>query len=738
MKEPRSNERRTDLGAFVGTERFSIVRELGAGSMGSVYEAIDHERQARVALKRLRDMSPDGLFRFKREFREFRELHHSNLVALHELHCTHGVWFFTMDLVDGVDFIRWVRPEHRLDERRLRDALQQLGAALLTLHSAHKVHRDIKPSNIVVTREARLILLDFGIASDAAVRSTDAVLGTVAYMAPEQALGEAVGPAADWYAAGVMLYEALTGQLPFAGSSYAMLIGKLSVEGLSPRSLNADAPEDLVQLCTELLAMDPDARPTAAQILERMSVANLPPRRAIQFVGRQKETARLLTSKERGCRSFSGVAVVGESGIGKTELVRHFVELAVRDDPQCLYLMGRCLQREQLPFQAVDGWMDGLSTALKRLSDTEVTELLPSGIELLVQVFPVLGRVRSIGIAPAWVGSPDLRERRKTTFSALRELFVRLSQRRHLVLVIDDAHWIDDDSQALLAAVFHEPDPPSVLFIATFRADEAIPVQMADRLERLQLGRLKREDATHLAELLGKRRQGFTPMDATRIAEQSDGHPLFIDVLARHVGALGATVDDLEEALAWQIRALSGAPRRVLEIASIATAPVPVDVASRAAELDPRAFDGCVNELCSVHLLRHSGAGKRERIEPYHSRIRAAVLHTLEADSARAMHARLAMSFEASTEHDLVALFGQFLAAGELGRAGHYARLAAERAAQALAFDQAAGFYEQCLSFDPLPQVATWSKLADVLTKAGRGGRGGGADLPAPSLLKKK
>src|SRR5688572_33208019 len=131
--------------------------------MGEVYEVLDREHDARVAAKVMRRLDAHVLYRFKREFRTVQELAHPNLAALGELHEVDGRWFFTMELVDGVDFLHHVRGS----EERLRGALRQLCEALAFLHASGKVHRDIKPSNVLVTPAARLVLLDFGLVTDA-------------------------------------------------------------------------------------------------------------------------------------------------------------------------------------------------------------------------------------------------------------------------------------------------------------------------------------------------------------------------------------------------------------------------------------------------------------------------------------------------------------------------------------------------------------------------------------------
>ena len=249
---------------WMGTSRYEVLTQLGRGGMGVVYEAFDRDRRHFVALKTLLNFDPTALYRFKQEFRSIAGVVHTNLVQLYELVVPEdGKAFFTMELVRGPDFLRYVgvrsppssrapaqavvtvrrvganRPtspphtssgEHEAverkrmaaDEDRLRDALRQLVRAVNAVHTAGKVHRDIKPPNVLVTPEGRVVLLDFGVAIQlagrgcrAAAEGENEMVGTAAYMAPEQALGEPTSAASDWYSVGVMLYEALVGQPPW-------------------------------------------------------------------------------------------------------------------------------------------------------------------------------------------------------------------------------------------------------------------------------------------------------------------------------------------------------------------------------------------------------------------------------------------------------------------------------------------------------------------------------------------
>lgn len=266
---------------FSGTARFEVLGRLGSGGFGSVYRVRDGELGRVVALKQLAQVKPDILARFKQEFRILSSMNHENLIALHDLFSDEQQWFYTMELVEGDDWLQHVRGAGPLmwlcstvspdaptqdavqptasaasrtggglaDEHRLRSTLVSVAQALEVLHEAGIVHRDIKPSNVMVTRQGRVVVLDLGIALtpeqiNLLRTETQLILGTPGYMAPERAVSPHVTPAADWDAFGVMLFEGLTGQLPFEGTAFSVLTQKQSADGPDPRLFQSDIPTD--------------------------------------------------------------------------------------------------------------------------------------------------------------------------------------------------------------------------------------------------------------------------------------------------------------------------------------------------------------------------------------------------------------------------------------------------------------------------------------------------------------
>src|SRR5215468_9770419 len=296
---------------MLGGGRFEVRGTLGAGGAGVVYRAFDRQLQREVALKLLRTASGRDLYRFKKEFRSLADIVHPNLVALHELHAADGDWFFTMELVEGVSFIDWVRPSGelgpgraradivsaRVDLVRLHSALVQLVDALIALHRAGKLHRDLKPSNVLVTRTGRLTLLDFGLVATVAEGDPERLaVGTPVYMSPEQAADQPLGEASDWYSLGAMLYEALVGRRPFEGESEQVMTRKQTEQPPSPRQLDSSVPAELSRLCMLLLQPAPSARPSGMAILEALGAAPSEITRTIgrsyppaMFVGRSHE-----------------------------------------------------------------------------------------------------------------------------------------------------------------------------------------------------------------------------------------------------------------------------------------------------------------------------------------------------------------------------------------------------------------------------------------------------------------
>jgi hypothetical protein len=759
--------------------RYRVLRELGRGGMGVVYQARDTERNQVVALKTLQGVSAAALYRFKQEFRALAGVSHKNLVALYDFVADARTWFFTMEYVEGVPFFDHLHgtagpPADTSDtdalsndqiggkkgdspgrtgeagafrpppEGRLRDAFGQLAEGVLALHAAGKLHRDLKPGNVLVAAGGRVVLLDFGLAADLDAtgrhHSTEpGLLGTAAYMAPEQAANQPLSPAGDWYAVGVMLYEALTGRLPFDGGPIEVLLQKRQTDPTPVRSLAPDAPEDLAELCMELLRRDPAARPSGPDVLRRLHgpEATAPPSTwtATQrppFVGRAGGLAALADAF-RAAESGRPVTafVSGRSGMGKSTLVQHFLDgLAAR--PDVLVLAGRCYEREAVPYKAVDSLIDALSRFLKRLPRLEAQALLPRDAPLLARVFPVLQRVEAVAGTPRrGLEVPDAQELRRRAFAALRELLARVGDRRRLVLVIDDLQWADVDGAALLADLLRPPDPPALLLLGCYRSEDeasspvlrALVADAGPDARRLDVDALTPDEARDLARsLLGD----DAAAHADAVARESGGSPLFVYELVQHLrGGVGAPAVALTlDSVLWdRITQLPEPARRLLDVVAVAGRPIRQAAAAQAAgvEGDARAW---LQRLQAARLVRTAGPAEREEVEPYHDRIRETVTARLPAEALRDAHGRVARALEADPDADPEALAGHFLAASDRAQAAGWFARAADQAAAALAFDRAARLYRLVLEHgagDAEARRRVRIKLGEALGNAGRG-----------------
>jgi eukaryotic-like serine/threonine-protein kinase len=779
------------------TDRFEIERKIGAGAMGIVYQAFDRTLGSRVALKLLPRIEAMAIHRFKQEFRALADVVHPNLVRLYDFFVEEGRWFFTMELLDGVNFLAYSRPSFAVqstvsttddpsptepslplrvsdstarterdtfaiavhdDMDRLRDSFRQLTQGLCVLHDAGKLHRDVKPSNVIVTKEGRVVLLDVGLAVDldeqGVHEATEYQLaGTVAYMSPEQGHSRSLSAASDWYSVGVMLYQALTGQLPFRGTMLEIMQAKEHLPPPTPRNLVPSLPNDLTELCMDLLRRRPDERPSGRDILHRLGVSDEPSRRVltslvkpdrVKLVGREQHLTVLdqAFSEVKQGRAAS-VLIHGISGIGKSALVQRFLD-AVTERQDAVVLCGRCYERESVPFKGLDNLVDALCRYLRHLERMEAEALMPRDVWALARVFPVLERVEAVEKAPRRAFEiPDQQELRRRAFAALRELLTRLGDRAPLILHIDDLQWSDVDSAMLLLDLLRPPDPPPLLLLASYRTEDATtspflqlllrsPEKSGSMLGRreIELKPLTDAESRNLAAVLLDQMAPERKDHADAIAKEAGGNPFFIGELARFVGVDRQFLDGpfasehvaLEDVIWTRANQLPATERRLLEVIAVAGQPIARSDALLAAELSGEQR-GALDALRAAHLVRTRGLSDHEEIETYHDRIRETVVTRLSPLALECIHQRLALTLERS-DSDPEAVASHFLAAGLIERAAKYYALAAARAASALAFERAAKLFRLALQHGSAEQANARELrvlLGDALANAGRG-----------------
>jgi len=750
------------------SKRFEATRRLGAGGFGVVHAVRDLERGGVVALKSLSRLDPRGLLRFKREFRALADIDHPNLVAPFELLEEGGEWFFTMPLVDGVDLLTWVRgrgpemiptastvrlridsltttldadgtistggpegvviagtPAPLIKRERLLGAMPQLAEGVGALHRHGLIHRDLKPSNVLVDVEGVIRILDFGLVADRAEKG-DSVLGTPAYMSPEQARGKPVDEATDWYAVGVMLYECLTGVLPFEGTLLQMIVAKQTRDAPRAKEHIASIDEDLDSLCAALLSRDPDARPRGPELLRRLGtpaaigVSLRAPARDL-LVGRDVELEALraaLAEAEAG--SFGVIRIEGASGTGKSVLVGHFARgLSSRAH----VLTGRCYEQERVPYLALDGVVDAMVPLLEAMHAS-----LPANLPDLARIFPVLGGLTDEGIATS-AQSPQ--EARRQAASALRDALGALCRDSPLVVHIDDAQWGDSDSAALLVELLSAGPIPGVLFILAHRSESGSGgpflslLAQADVIadaQTISLGPLGEVDAERLALAVLDGDDEDSRARARAIVAEAGGHAMFVQELAHHTSDSERPAS-LDEMIDTRVAKLDPPSRALLEMVAVAGAPLPREVFEHAAGVGDASV-ATERALRAGRFVRATGRRGDRSLSPYHDRIREVTLARLGDDVRRRHHLALANVLEHREDAD-AELLSRHLHSGEAHeRAIPYTLAAAERASGALAFDRAVALHRRAVLHTPAEDPARVSRLvalADALAEAGHG-----------------
>ena len=740
---------------FSGSERFVLRRVLGLGGTGVVYEAYDRARGEVVALKTLLRAEPAAIYRLKREFRSLADVAHKNLVALYELFVEGELGFFTMELVNGHNFVEAIRPRgatdatadsdgqltESVDADRLRLLLPQLVSGLEHLHRHRKLHRDIKPSNVLVTPEDRVVILDFGLIAEMmgpVNRQDERIAGTPAYMSPEQSRGAGASEASDWYAVGATLYEALTGHLPFAGSVSDVLTRKLEQDPLSPSEVVTGVPEDLNAVCMGLLCRDPSHRLSGRDAIARIGGQHADPRGLltsspaadITFVGRDWHLKILRESFEETRRGRTkSVYVCGQSGIGKSALVRTFLDRLRVSDGDVVVLSGRCYESESVPYKALDGIVDSVGHYLASQPPALIDKLIPPDVSALTRLFPVLGRVPG-AVSSAVLPEADPVHVRRRGFAALRELLSRMAALHPVVIFIDDLHWADVDSAVLLDELLRPPASPPVLLLACLRTEEiAAKPFLSALLEKrtntiaLPLSPLNDDEARTLVASVLPTNGFVSAADTIRIVREGEGSPFFLEQLAQYILAHRSDTPTegptLAEMIDVRLHDLAPGAREFLETLAICGRPMDSVLVRDACGLtgDERPL---VRILRSAHLIRSSGSG--DRIEMYHDRIREALTSRVDVHGTRRVHLQMIHALATRAIDDPEALFEHYRAAGEQQHASVQAAQAADKAARALAFDRAAEFYRHALTHAPDKEshLAWREGLATALANAGR------------------
>jgi predicted ATPase/tRNA A-37 threonylcarbamoyl transferase component Bud32 len=518
--------------------RFEIIEELGRGGMGTIYLAEDKKIKERVALKLIRpEIASDRktIERFGRELKTARRIAHRNVCRLYELMEHEGIHFITMECVQGEDLRSLIERSGPLPADRAVGIAQQVCAGLAEAHRLGVVHRDLKPGNIMIDKKGDAKILDFGIARSLYARGITAegvVVGTPEYMSPEQVESKGVDTRSDIYSLGVLLYEMLTGAVPFEGDSAFSIACKHKTEAPpDPRETNPGLPAGLSAVILKCLAKEKEARyQTAEELLAELNAlgpgteaaavaekphlpaflaGDEPPREErLVFVARERELAKLDSFLEKVLSGRGQVIfITGEAGGGKTELILEFCRRAQTAHPELIVAAGKCNAHTGIgdpysPFVEILGllagdvetkWTAGMITGelARRLwnlipaTARAVAEQGPDLIDIFLPGLPFLARAEAFSsVGAAWLPRlrklverksalpPDSTLQQSNLFEQYTRMLAALARQKPLILFLDDLQWVDAGSASLLFHIGRRVAGHPILIAGAFRSDE--------------------------------------------------------------------------------------------------------------------------------------------------------------------------------------------------------------------------------------------------------------------------
>ena len=779
----------SSLPLVVGEDRYRVQRLLGEGSRKVVYAASDTRlgRDVAVAIIKTDGLDDAGRRRIDREARAMARLgDHPNIVTVFDVGDENGEPYIVSELMPGGSVSDAIG---RADDHRLpiADALrigEQIALALEHAHERGVVHRDLKPANVWMAADGTARLGDFGLAVEAdrsRLTSEGMVVGTVAYLAPEQAVGRAPDKRSDLYALGTSLYEMLTGRPPFLGDDAVTVISQhLNTAPVSPTWHNAEVTPAIEALVLALLEKDPAARPADAGAvvaeLHRLQAAR-PAASAVapsekpapvtqaasfgRFVGRAQELEGL---KALFDETLSGkgrvVMVVGEPGIGKTRLTEELgVYTAVRGAQVC---WGHCYEGElgvpYLPF------VEALRTYVRDKGGDELrTELSTGAPEVATIVSDLRVRFPDLPVSPALEGDAE----RMRLFEGVSAFLANAAAARPLVLMLDDLHWADKPTLLLLQYLARNLRRERVMIVCTYRdveldrthplADMIASLRREHLYERVLLRGLDREEVKSFIEAVGE--QETPAIFAETVHRETEGNPFFVAEILRHLAESGAlervdghwagSAEGVAEQLPEGVREVIGRRlsrlgddcNKMLTVGAAMPGGFTLEVVSRVLGVDEDAVLDLLDEALDRQILRE----RRDQSGTYefnHALIRQTLYSELSTPRRIRMHRQILAALEglydAHIDAHLTELaYHAFQAApgGDIDKAVDYATRAGDRAAASAAYEEAARSYDLALQALELDEAADEHGRAELLLALGDAHHHAGESDPARTAL---
>jgi class 3 adenylate cyclase len=716
--------------------RYRVRRFLGQGGRKRVYLSDDTTTGTEVAVA-LYDTAGVGAgiqARARREAEAMRKLgDHPQVVTVLDTGEEDGNPFIVSRYMPGGDVEGLLAAAGgHLEVPRAVEIAGDVTQALEHAHARGVVHRDLKPANVWIDDDGHARLGDFGLATtEARARvSGGTLVGTVAYLPPEQALGEAAGPQADLYSLGALLYEMLTGQPPFPGDDAVSIISQhLHADPVPPSRHNEKVPEALDLAVLALLAKRPEDRPAnAREARERMLAAlEEKPADAAEerksnpleslaggvFVGRERELERLREAVDAALAGRGSLQLlVGEPGIGKTRGAEELATYARVSGARVYW--GRCREDEGAP--AYWPWVQAIRSYARDADPVALAWQLGGGAAEVAQLIPEVAE--KLDIEPA--KGTDSEEARFRLFDSVTSLMLAAARDRPIVIVLDDLHWADEPSLLLLLFATRELASSGLLILGTYRDVELGRHHPLARVlgeisgiegsERIPLRGLSVAAVERYIEMTSG--AASPPGLATAVQEQTDGNPFFVGEVVRLLASegkltRGGSVADLQipqgvrEVVGRRLDRLSERTNEALRVAAVIGRDFDEELVWRVAELRPEDLMTAAREAIAERLVTDLGDG---RYSFAHALVRDTLYEELSPPKRSAFHERAGLAIEdvcgGNVDERLGELAHHFLEAaprGDLAKAIDYAQRAGEQDMEQLAYEDAVEVYGSAL-----------------------------------------
>ena len=729
--------------------------------MGEVFLADDTQLERRVAIKVLPDRlqgDPVARARFEREAKAAAALDHPYICKIYELATVDGRVAIVMEHVTG-ETLEQTLAEGPLAPAQVIQIAAEMAEALSEAHAHRILHRDLKPANLMLTGQGHVKVMDFGLAkrirdaedgdsaglTPGSLTETGAVLGTPAYMAPEQIRGEPADARSDIFSFGVVLFELLTGEHPFRRGTVSDTIAAI-LRDAPTRADGSDARIDHA-IFDKLLAKTPadryqsfeevsvavrrlrDARSGWTVPLSKLADASAPPLggRRTPFVGRDAERAELGRWLDLAVRGRGGLVLIGgEPGVGKTRLVEQLLDVARQR--RCLALTGHCYEMEGtapfIPFvEIIEQYarVAPLEILRETLGDAapEVARLVPDLRRLIPDIPPPLE------LPPA--------QQRHYLFKNVGEFLERVSRANSTVLLLDDLQWADTATLLLLQHVAPLVGQLPVLVLGTYRDVEldvnrpfAATLETLNRkrlAQRLNLQRLPQAEVAGMLAALG----GDSPPGAlvAGIYRETEGNPFFVEEVYQHLQEEGAlhrddgtwrsdlNVEELDVpegvrlVIGRRLERVSADSRKVLTFGAVVGRGFGLELLEAVGDVTGDALLTALEEAESNHLIMPM-SGRAPRWEFSHALIRQTLAAGLSLPRRQRLHLKVAEAIERAAgsnpkrhASDLAHHLFQAGTAADPDQTVHFLTVAGDQALESGGFEEALGSFNRALSLEP-------------------------------------